>query len=88
MLLEDSQPYGFKLWVEWHQKDGQWHFYIRSEQTVQEHRPKEVHFPLWALPQLRQQMATMLTENDGTEEIDDMPTVPEWAIQGSKKNSY
>jgi hypothetical protein len=84
MGVEDDhdQRYGFRLSVVWHQKDGQWHCYIRSVQTVQEHKPREVDFPLWALPQLRQQMATMLTENDGSMRIDDMPTVPEWAIQG------
>jgi hypothetical protein len=31
-------------------------------------------------------MATIVTENDGSERIDDMPTVPEWAIQGFFKN--
>jgi hypothetical protein len=81
MLVEDSQPYSFKLSVVWHQKEGQWHLYIQSVQTSEKHKKKEVHFPLWALPQMRQQMATMLEEHDGTERIDEMPTIPEWATQ-------
>jgi hypothetical protein len=35
--------------------------------------------PLWALFWLREQIASMLVEHDGSERIDEMPTLPEWA---------
>jgi hypothetical protein len=51
-------------------------------QTSNEHKEREVRFPLWALPQLRQQIVKMLEEHDGSELMDKMPTIPEWATQG------
>jgi hypothetical protein len=36
---------------------------------------------LWTLPLLRQKIAAILEEHDGTQRIDEMPTMPEWATQ-------
>jgi glycerol uptake facilitator-like aquaporin len=46
------------------------------------HKEKELHLPLWALPWLGQQMVKILAEHDGTEPIDEMPTIPTWATRG------
>jgi hypothetical protein len=50
-------------------------------QTSETQQKSEVDFPLWALPQFRQEMATLLMEHDGSEPIDEMPTIPEWATR-------
>jgi hypothetical protein len=81
--LFDGRHYNFKLSA-CHQKGDQWHFEIRSVPTLEKHKHMEqqMYFPLWALPWLRQQMVKMLAEHDGSERIDEMPTVPEWATRG------
>jgi hypothetical protein len=81
-MVEGGIHYDFKLSVFWHQKDGEWNVHITSVRTVQEHKPKDVYFPLWALQWLRQQMVKMLMEHDGSEQIDEKPTMPEWAKRG------
>jgi hypothetical protein len=81
-MLEKGVNYDFNLSIVWHQEKGGCHLRIRRVQTSEKHKEREVHFPLWALPQMRQQMATILEEYDGTERIDEMPTIPEWATQG------
>jgi hypothetical protein len=86
---EDGQDYGFKLSVVWHQKDGEWHLYIRSMQTpAEKHKEREAHFPLWALQSLREKMATMLEEHDSTERIDEISTFPEWATRGFPNSKF
>jgi hypothetical protein len=81
-MLEKGVHYDFNLSIVWHQTDNQLHLQIRSVQTSEKHKEREVHFPLWTLPQLRQQMATMLEEHDGSERIDEMPAIPEWVTRG------
>jgi hypothetical protein len=80
-ILEWSQHYNFKFSIEWHPEIGQWRLYICSVKTWEKHR-EAAHFPLWTLPQLRQQLATILAEHDGSERLDKMPTMPEWATEG------
>jgi hypothetical protein len=41
-----------------------------------------LYLPFWALPELRQEMVQILEEHDGTELIEEMPKIPEWAAQG------
>jgi hypothetical protein len=41
-----------------------------------------LYFPFWALPELRKEMVQMLEEHDGSEPIDEMPKIPEWATRG------
>jgi hypothetical protein len=82
--IVNVEHYNFKL--VWHQGDG-WHFHIRSVQTVQEHKPKQVKIPIWALPWLRQQMAKILVKHDGSEPIGEMPTIPEWVTRGISNSS-
>jgi hypothetical protein len=81
---ENGQEHHFKFSVVWHQKDCEWDLNIHSVhvKTSEKHKEREVNFPLWALPQLRQLMATLLVEHDGTQRIDEMPTMPEWARKG------
>jgi hypothetical protein len=82
-MLEVSLHNYFNLLIVWRQEIGQWHLHIHSVKTWEKLlKEKEAHFPLWTLPKLRQQMATMLEEHDGSEQIDEMPTMPEWATQG------
>jgi hypothetical protein len=80
-MLEEGLLHDFKFSIEWHPEIGQWRLYICSVKTWEKHR-EAAHFPLWTLPQLRQQLATILAEHDGSERIAEMPTMPEWATQG------
>jgi hypothetical protein len=41
-----------------------------------------VYVPFSALPWLRKEMVEMLAEHDGSEQIGEMPTMPEWATEG------
>jgi hypothetical protein len=53
--------------------------------SAEEHKEttkKPLYFPFSAVPWLRQQMVKILAEQDGTERIDEMPTIPEWATRG------
>jgi hypothetical protein len=77
--VEDGLHYGFKLSVIWISKAGLWNLEIRTVKTVQEHKEKWLRMPLWALFWLRQQMASMLVEHDGSEQTNEPPTMPEWA---------
>jgi hypothetical protein len=79
-MLEEC--YDFNLSIVSHLESGQWHLRIRSETWQKHHREKEVHFPLWTLPLLRQKMATILEKLDGTQQIDEMPIMPEWTKKG------
>jgi hypothetical protein len=81
-MLEEDVHYDFNLSIVWHPESRQWHLQIRSVKTRERHREKEAHFPLWTVPQLRQEMVKILEEHDGTQRIDEMPTIPEWAAQG------
>jgi hypothetical protein len=69
-----------------HKKGGKWNFMIRSVPHLEEHKEWEqkVYFPFWALPWLRQQIVKILVEVelDGSEQIDEMPKIPEWAARG------
>jgi hypothetical protein len=78
-MAEGGLSYNFQLSVLWSER--QWNLYIRSVKKVQEHKEREMHFPLWTLPWLREQMAKMLAKI-GSERICKMPTMPEWAKQG------
>jgi hypothetical protein len=79
--VSGTRKYSFKLSA-WHQKGDQWHFCIQSVHTSEE--PKEPFcFPFSAFPWLRQQMVKILAEHDGRKQIDEMPTIPDWAKQGS-----
>jgi hypothetical protein len=60
----------------------QWNVSIHSVKKVQGHKEKEMSFPMWAFPWLREQMAAMLVKVDGSERIARMPTIPEWATRG------
>jgi hypothetical protein len=79
-MAEGGISNNFQLSVLWSER--QWNVSIRSVKKVQGHKEKEMSFPLWALPWLRQQMAIMLLKVDGNEWIAKMPTIPEWATQG------
>jgi hypothetical protein len=72
----------------WFERGGHWTLKIRSVKTVQEHNEGGVQIPLWTLPWLRQEMATMLEKFDGTQRIDKMPTMQKWATQGFQRNKY
>jgi hypothetical protein len=50
---------------------------IKTE-AMPEHKPKLIFIPIHLLPFLRDQMAKMLVEFDGTEEIGPHPTLPKW----------
>jgi hypothetical protein len=78
-MVEGGLFYNFQLSVLWFERGRHWDLNIRSVKTVQEHNEKGVGIPLWALPLLRQKMATILERIDGTQRIDKMPTMPEWA---------
>jgi hypothetical protein len=80
--VEDGLRYDFKLSVVWHPGTGQWDLEIRSVKTVQEHRERWLRIPLWELPWFREQMTSMLVEHDGSEQINEPPTMPEWAKRG------
>jgi hypothetical protein len=87
-IVAGGRHYDFKLSA-WHQMTGdKCHFDIRSVPTSEKHKEQQVHFPLWALPWLRQQMVTNLAEHDGSERIDEMPTMPEWAKQGFSHSRF
>jgi hypothetical protein len=79
-MAEGGISNNFQLSVLWSEQ--QWNVRIRSVKKVQGHKEKEMHFPLWVLPWLRQQMAEMLAYLDGTERIARMPIIPEWATRG------
>jgi hypothetical protein len=83
-MVEGGLFYDFQLSVLWFERGRHWVLNIRSVKTVQEHKPKEMYFPLWTLPWLREQMASMLVEHDGTERIDEIPTMSEWATKEAK----
>jgi hypothetical protein len=78
-MVEGGKFYDFQLSVVWFEQGRQWVLKIRSVKTVQEHKEKRVQIPLWTLPLLRQKMAIFLEQLDGTERIEKMPTMPEWA---------
>jgi hypothetical protein len=78
-MVEGGLRYDFKLSVVLHPESGQWDLEIRSVKTVQVHNERSLHFPLWALSWLRQQMASMLVKHDGSEQTNEPPTMPEWA---------
>jgi hypothetical protein len=80
--VEGGLFYDFTLSVDWHPETGKRNLQIRTVKTVQEHRERSLRMPLWALFWLREQMASMLVEHDGSERIDEMPTLPEWEIKG------
>jgi hypothetical protein len=61
----------------WHKKGGQWNFGIRSVRMSEDH-----YFQFRVLGQVRQKMARMLMEQDDTQWIGEMPTIPEWAMRG------
>jgi hypothetical protein len=65
-----------------HQKGDQWNFEIRSVPKSEEHQDQLLYFPFWALPWLRAQMVKMLAKHDGSEQIDDMPNIRQWATRG------
>jgi hypothetical protein len=77
--VEGGLIFDFNLSALLHPKSGQWNLEIRTVETVQEHKEKSLHFPLWALSWLREQMVSMLVKHDGSERIDEMPTLPKWA---------
>jgi hypothetical protein len=79
-MVEGGLFYDFQLSVLWSEPGRHWDLHIRSVKTVQEHWEKEVHFPLWALPELRNQMAKMLAEHDGTESIGPLDLTPKHFI--------
>jgi hypothetical protein len=76
LLVDSGIFYNFQFSVWW--SEGGRYVKIRSVETVQEHKEKEVRFPLRALPWLRKQMTIMLEKHDGTQRIDEMPTIPAW----------
>jgi hypothetical protein len=80
-MVEGGLFYDFQLSVLWFKPVRHWVLQIRSVKTVQEHNEKRVQIPLWTLPLLRQKMATFLEKLDGTQRINKMPTMPEWATQ-------
>jgi hypothetical protein len=81
-IVMPAKHYYFKL-LAWHQKGGQWHFDIRTVPTSEEHEESRLFFPISALPWLRQQIVTILAGiESGSERIDEMPAIPEWAKQG------
>jgi hypothetical protein len=79
---EGIKTYEFYRSIVWHQESGQWHVYFRSVKIGEKHRERESHCPIRGLPELRQLLAKMLAEEDGTQQVDEMPTVPEWATRG------
>jgi hypothetical protein len=81
-MVEGGLRYDFKLSVVWHPKSGQGNLRIQSVKTVQEHKERSRHFPLWTLSWLREQMASMLVKHDGSEQTNEPPTMPEWAKKG------
>jgi hypothetical protein len=80
-MVGGHRHYKFKLSA-WYQKGGEWHLYILSVQNSEKHKGRLLYFPLWALPWLREQIVTILVKHDGTQRIDEMPAIPEWAKQG------
>jgi hypothetical protein len=80
-IVTGDRHYHFELSA-LHQKGYQWHFEIRSVQTSEEHKEKSLYLPFSALPKLRKGMVKILAEHDGSERIDEMPTIPEWATRG------
>jgi hypothetical protein len=80
-MVEGGIFYDFQLLVLWSKRGQQWDLKIRSVKTVKDHNEKRVQIPLWTLPLLRQKIAEILEEHDGTQHIDQMPTMPEWATQ-------
>jgi hypothetical protein len=79
-IVRGTRKYNFKL-AAWHQNGGEWNFEIRSVPTSG--KPKEpLHFPFSAFPWLRKQMVEMLEKHDGTERVNEMPNIREWATRG------
>jgi hypothetical protein len=75
-----DHPYEFKLSA-WRQKGYQWQFCIQADQDSKQ-KEQQVYLPFSVLPKLRQQMVKMQAEDDGSEPIDEMPKIPEWATPG------
>jgi hypothetical protein len=83
--VEGDRQYNYELSA-WHRKgDHQWYFNVRSVPTCEEYEERAMYFPFSALPWLRQQIVEILVEHDGTEPIDEMPTIPEWTTRGFLK---
>jgi hypothetical protein len=57
-------------------------------QTSEANQEQEVYVPFWALPWLRKQMVTILMEHDGSEPINEMPIIREWATPGFPNSFY
>jgi hypothetical protein len=81
-----DRHYDFKLSA-WHQKDGGCNFEILGVPNSEEHQEKSLYCPCFALPELRQKMVKILVEHDGSERIDKMPKIPEWATSSFSANS-
>jgi hypothetical protein len=80
-IVAGDLHYDFKL-AAWHETGGEWHFEIRSVKTSEEHKEQLIYLPFSALPELRQKIVEILEEHDGSQPIDEMPTIPEWAKRG------
>ena len=59
----------------------QFDFVIQTMPANPEHKPERMFIPFRLLPLMRDKMAKMLAEFDGSEEIKPLPPIPKWITE-------